>query len=125
MPIHSGVWPFLRGLSSASWHSMHSLLATTGFLAASSAPRAMANAKTNAAHLCSADWKLARRGGLVPMPQYAARGCLAATRALTLYARRLTGIATGLWRAAQFIAGAQLEVSKTVSRGGAASPSPP
>ena len=27
-PIHSGAWPFLRGLNSASWQSMHSLFGT-------------------------------------------------------------------------------------------------
>src|ERR1019366_5079123 len=49
-PIHSDGWPFLRGLNSASWQSMHSLFGTVGALAVPagfSAPNAQAAMNKN------------------------------------------------------------------------------
>ena len=49
-PVHSDGWPFLRGLNSASWQSMHSLFGTAGGLAVAtglSAPNAVAAMNKN------------------------------------------------------------------------------
>jgi hypothetical protein len=47
-PIHTGAWPFLSGLNSASWQSRHSVFGTAGGLAgAAGLPAPKADAASN------------------------------------------------------------------------------
>jgi len=60
-PIHSGARPFLRGLNSASWQSMHSLFGTTAGLAVAGVASAARAATEPSAPNASSASTLGRR----------------------------------------------------------------
>src|SRR5471032_2227531 len=94
-PIHTGCSPFLRGLNSASWQSMQSLLATAGFTATAaegagatgSAARPSATANPSSVRTRKTERQRPGREVCMAVTYYAAKLAQTATQALTVHAQ--------------------------------------